>query len=172
MDNKLGPEGGMALAEALKSNTTLKTLLSAALPSNPPAHAARPFPALRASVHLTPFLVSWKHLNTRPARAYMRPANPCVCLGRVLHAHSPHTACTHTEQVACLPPHYRRTGATHAPASRVDRGHALLCPRVGGERARTLPIAQPARRRLGDNGLGADAEQALRAAARDGLKLK
>ena len=37
--NKLGPEGGMALAEALKSNTTLETLRSAALPSNPPAHA-------------------------------------------------------------------------------------------------------------------------------------
>ena len=34
--NNLGPEGGMALAEALKSNTTLKTLESAALPSNPP----------------------------------------------------------------------------------------------------------------------------------------
>ena len=34
--NSLGPEGGMALAEALKSNTTLKELQSAALPSNPP----------------------------------------------------------------------------------------------------------------------------------------
>ena len=32
----------MALAEALKSNTTLKELRSAALPSNPPAHALRP----------------------------------------------------------------------------------------------------------------------------------
>ena len=38
-DVKLGPEGGMALAEALKSNTTLEMLRSAALPSNPPAHA-------------------------------------------------------------------------------------------------------------------------------------
>ena len=37
--NKLGPKGGMALAEALKSNTTLKELESAALRSNPPAHA-------------------------------------------------------------------------------------------------------------------------------------
>ena len=34
--NELGPEGGMALAEALKSNTTLETLGFAALPSNPP----------------------------------------------------------------------------------------------------------------------------------------
>ena len=34
--NKLGPEAGMALAEALKSNTTLEMLESAALPSNPP----------------------------------------------------------------------------------------------------------------------------------------
>jgi hypothetical protein len=32
----------MALAEALKSNTTLTELRSAALPSNPPAHALRP----------------------------------------------------------------------------------------------------------------------------------
>ena len=50
--NKLGPEGGMALAEALKSNTTLEHLWSAALPSNPLAHAQP-----RASVHFTPFLV-------------------------------------------------------------------------------------------------------------------
>ena len=31
----LGPEGGMAIAEALKSNTALKKLESAALQSNP-----------------------------------------------------------------------------------------------------------------------------------------
>ena len=54
--NNLGPEGGMALAEALKSNTALKSLWSAALPSNPPAHAARSLTALRASVCVTPFL--------------------------------------------------------------------------------------------------------------------
>ena len=40
--NKLGPEGGMALAEALKSNTTLKELGSAALPSIPLVHAFSP----------------------------------------------------------------------------------------------------------------------------------
>ena len=34
--NNLGPEDGMALAEALKGNTTLKTLESAALPSFEP----------------------------------------------------------------------------------------------------------------------------------------
>ena len=52
-DNKLGPEGGMALAEALKSNTTLETLESAALPSNPLpiplSHTARTFSALAPS---------------------------------------------------------------------------------------------------------------------------
>ena len=37
-NNQLGPEGGMALAEALKSNTALKELWSAAQPSNPLAH--------------------------------------------------------------------------------------------------------------------------------------
>ena len=40
--NELGPKGGMALAEALKSNTALKYLGSAALPSNPPAHTISP----------------------------------------------------------------------------------------------------------------------------------
>ena len=54
--NNLGPEGGMALAEALKSNTTLETLESAALLSNPAAHASRSFTALYASVCVTPFL--------------------------------------------------------------------------------------------------------------------
>ena len=54
--NKLGPESGMALAEALKSNATLKELRSAALPSNPPAHASRSFTALHASVYFTPLL--------------------------------------------------------------------------------------------------------------------
>jgi len=41
-NNELDPDAGMALAEALKSNTTLNTLLSAALPSNPLAHAFSP----------------------------------------------------------------------------------------------------------------------------------
>ena len=47
--NNLGPAGGMAtdgdcmaIAEALKGNTTLKTLMSAALPSNSIAHALPP----------------------------------------------------------------------------------------------------------------------------------
>ena len=52
----------------------------------------------------------------------------------------------------------------------MDRGHALLCPRVGGVRACTLPLA-PARRRLAGPDLGTDAEQALKAAARSGLEL-
>ena len=50
--NELGPEGGMALAEALKSNTTLEYLTSAALPSNPLAHAQR-----HASVHFSPLVI-------------------------------------------------------------------------------------------------------------------
>ena len=57
-----------------------------------------------------------------------------------------------------------------APAPGVDRGHALLCPRVYGVCACTLPLA-PARRSLYDNDLGDDAEQALEAAAGSGLKL-
>ena len=64
--NNLGPEAGMALAEALKSNTTLKTLRSAALPLNPPAHASRSFTAAHASVHFPPFLFPQKHLSTAP----------------------------------------------------------------------------------------------------------
>ena len=53
----------------------------------------------------------------------------------------------------------------------MDRGHALLCPRVGGVRVCTLPLA-PARRRLFGNDLGDDAEKALKAAARSGLELR
>ena len=58
---------------------------------------------------------------------------------------------------------------TPAPP-RVDRGHALLCPRVGGVRVCTLPLA-PARRSLRYSDLGDDAEQALKAAAHSGLTL-
>ena len=70
---------------------------------------------------------------------------------------------------------YRRANtlaaaSLHACAPRVERGHTLLCPRVGGVRVCTLPLA-PARRRLGGNDLGDDAEQALKAAARSGLYL-
>ena len=79
-----------------------------------------------------------------------------------LHIHTAHCLLAAAPTPSPLPP-------TPAPP-RVDRGHALLCPRVGGVRACTLPLA-PARRRLDDNGLGADAEQALEAAARSGLKL-
>ena len=52
----------------------------------------------------------------------------------------------------------------------MDRGHALLCPRVGGVRACTLPLA-PARRSLEVNELDDDTKQALEAAARSGLTL-
>ena len=53
--NYLGPEAGMAIAEALKGNTTLTTLESAALPSNPPARASSSFTAGHASLYFTPF---------------------------------------------------------------------------------------------------------------------
>ena len=128
----------MALAEALKSNTTLKTLESAALPSNPPAHASRSFPALRASVHLTPFLVPWKHLNTRPARA-LHATSHSLRVSRTSPARAQPTHSLHTHRASCLLA--AAATASHAPAPHVDRGHALLCPRVGGERARTLPLA-------------------------------
>ena len=75
-DNNLGPEAGMALAEALKSNTTLKELLSAALPSNPPARASRPFTALYVSVCVTPFLYLRRISTAAPRAPQMRPAIP------------------------------------------------------------------------------------------------
>ena len=75
-DNKLGPEGGMALAEALKSNTTLEYLESADLPSNPPARVSRSFTALDASVYFTPSS-SLRSISTAAPRApQMRPAVP------------------------------------------------------------------------------------------------
>ena len=79
-DNKLGPEGGMALAEALKSNTTLERLESAALPLNPhpPIHSLMlpciPPPSSVLSC-----------LSRTPAP-----------FGLALHAHSPHTQPAHT----------------------------------------------------------------------------
>ena len=57
-----------------------------------------------------------------------------------------------------------------APAPGVNRGHALLCPRVCGVCACTLPLA-PARRRLEYNDLDDAAKQALKAAAGSGLEL-
>ena len=57
-----------------------------------------------------------------------------------------------------------------APAPGVDRGHALLCPRVCGVCACTLPLA-PARRSLEHNGLDDATKQALEAAAGSGLQL-
>ena len=60
--------------------------------------------------------------------------------------------------------------ATHARAPRVDRSHALLCPRVGGVRACTLPLAL-ARRSLQYTKFNSVTERALKAAARSGLEL-
>ena len=71
-----------------------------------------------------------------PPAPYTRPAIPCVCLGRVPHAHSPHTACTHTEQVACLPPRHCH------PRPRTPRGPRPRPPLpTGGWRARAHPPA-------------------------------
>ena len=59
-----------------------------------------------------------------------------------------------------------------APAPGVDRGNALLLP-AGVWRVRVhAPTCTCARRRLGYNGLGDAAEQALKAATRSGLELK
>jgi hypothetical protein len=165
--NDLGPEGGMALAEALKSNTTLTELRSAALPSNPPAHAARPFPALRASVHLTPFLVPWEHLNTRPARA-LHATSHSLRVSRTSPARAQPAHSLHTHSASCLlaaapvPPTPRHPAWTAATPS---FAHGWVAS------ARAPSRLQPARRSLGGNDLGVDAEQALRAAARDGLEL-
>ena len=134
--NLLGPEGGMALAEALKSNTTLKTLWSAALPSNPPAHASRSFPALRASVHLTPFLVPWEHLNTRPARA-LHATSHSLRVSRTSPARAQPTHSLHTQSklLACRHAHCH-------PRPRTPRGPRPRPPLpTGGWRARAHPPA-------------------------------
>ena len=75
--NKLGPEGGMALAEALKSNTTLERLRSTALPSNPPAHASRSFTQPSMPPSVSPPSSSLRSILTAAPRApQMRPAIP------------------------------------------------------------------------------------------------
>jgi hypothetical protein len=72
----------------------------------------------------------------RPRLARDQPFPACV--SDESRTRTAHTQPAHTQSklLAC-----RRTGANHAPAPRVDRGHALLRPRVGGESARTLPLA-------------------------------
>ena len=114
----------MALAEALKSNTTLERLESAALPSNPLTHASRFFVPLNVAPR--PPLSSL--LDSTFPRCLPRPRTlpwPCPRL--------------------CLP-----TWVTCVKHSKLA----------------------PARRRLGDNNLGNDAEQALKAAAGSGLELR
>ena len=91
--NKLGPEGGMALAEALKSNTTLEELWSAAQPSNPFAHAQP-----HASVHFTyisPPSSFLRCLSRTPAHALIATSHsllvPRISPVRAQPIHSLHT---------------------------------------------------------------------------------
>ena len=65
----LGPEGGMALAEAVKSNTTLETLESAALQSNRPAHTFSPYSTHpRCTRPLSQFLLPCAQARLQQAR--------------------------------------------------------------------------------------------------------
>ena len=140
-DNELGPEGGMALAEALKSNTTLKELESAALPSNPLAPAQLPC----ISPHS-----SFLRCLSSPARSLIATSHSLL-VPRISPAHAQPINGLHTQEHAA---------ATHVAAHHVDRGHALLCPKGGlvARRPCTLTLA-PARRRLRGNNLGDEAEE-------------
>ena len=80
-----------------------------------------------------------------------------------LHTHTAHRLLAAAPTPSPLPPTPAHPAWTAA--------HALLCPRVGGVRAYTLPLA-PARRSLGGNDLDDVTEQALKAAARSGLELE
>ena len=119
----------MALAEALKSNTTLEFLQSAALPSNPHL-TVRSFmlPCIPAPSSVLRCLSRTSH----PARTWTATSHSYSRPGLALHAHSPYTACTHREPAA----------AAHVPARRVDRSHALLCP-TGGWRDVRAPLRLP-----------------------------
>ena len=80
--------------------------------------------------------------------------------------------CTYTQStlLACRHANPRRRCHPRPHPACTRACHALLCPRLGGMRACTLPLA-PSRRRLGDRSLDDDADQALKAAARSGLEL-
>jgi hypothetical protein len=92
-------------------------------------------PRFRASHALPRSLEASQH-PPRPRLTRDQPFPACVSdKSRTRTAHT-QPAHTQSKLLACC-----RATATHAPAPRVDRGHALLCPRVGGERARTLPLA-------------------------------
>ena len=191
----------MALAEALKSNTTLKWLgYAARCPAIEPTHPCLATLSMHGALALPtlplPFAQprpqqprprGWHGARRGPQEQHhphgapvccpaIKPTCPCVtvfpspprfrashalprslgasqhpprprltrdqpflaCVSDASRTRTAHTQPAHTQSkwLAC-----RRTGATHAPAPRVDRGHALLCPRVGGERVRTLPPA-------------------------------
>ena len=153
----------MALAEALKSNTTLKELRSAALPSNPPTHRLRPFTALHASVCVTPFPLPLEASQHLPCPRLKRDQPFPACAPDESCTRTAHTppAHTHSTLLACCHASTQSYIAiqSHTTSRRVDGVPVRVC---------TLPLA-PARRRLGRNDLGDDAEQALRAAARSGL---
>jgi hypothetical protein len=125
--------------------------------------------ALRASVHLTPFLVPWKNLNTRPARA-LPATSHSLRVSRTSPAQAQLTAHTQpdTHRASCLlaaaplpptPPHPTWTAATPSFAHGWAVSACAPCR------------LQPARRRLEMNFLGAEFIFSLTAAARDGLEL-
>ena len=98
-DNKLGPAAGMAFAEALKGNTTLTYLRSAALPSNPLARASRALdmhPSFRA-LHPPPPLLARVSTPPRPRRERDQPFPACApdqSCTRTAHTRPAHTRST------------------------------------------------------------------------------
>jgi hypothetical protein len=131
--NKLGHEAGMALAEALKSNTTLTELESAALPSNPPAHALRPH-----SMHArcTGPLHCFPSPFAQASRKRPRPRGWHVARRGPQEQHHPHGArvcCSAIEPIRrCVtvfpsPPRFR---ASHALPRSLEASQHLPRPRL------------------------------------------
>ena len=128
-NNQLGADGGALVVAALKTNTTLTFLRCALLGRRSRTRAARgAFLARRQDGGRT--------------EAERNPSFP-ACVSRMSpapHAHRPHTACTCTEHIACLPPRQPpRRCRTHARTPRGPRPRPPLP--TGGWRARVHPSA-------------------------------
>eukprot|EP00964_Phaeocystis_antarctica_P046062 scaffold26560_cov53-Phaeocystis_antarctica.AAC.2 len=150
-DNKLGPEAGMAFAEALKGNTTLTFLESAALPSRTQlAHASRALdmhPSFRA-LHPTPHPSS-DASQPRPARA-LNATSHSLRVPRTSHARAQPTHGLRTHRAYGRP---RANTLAAATGARTPRGPRPRPPLPTGEwRVRVHPPtctcpSQPARQR-------------------------
>eukprot|EP00964_Phaeocystis_antarctica_P053831 scaffold31616_cov59-Phaeocystis_antarctica.AAC.1 len=142
-DNKLGPEGGMAFAEVLKGNTTLTSLGSAALPSNPLARAPRPH-----SIHVR--CTRPVHLPlpcAQPRREQPRPRGRHGARRGAQGQHDPHVAQVCCPAISNPPARASQALDSHPPFRAFHPppllGRVSTPPRPRRERDQPFPACAP-----------------------------